>query len=244
MKHYSLIFILLILGLVSCEEYENSAEPSRITYLPKIELTGASSVKLDCGATSFTDPGAKALAGSTEITLNKSIAGAYFGGTTINGPDLYDITYSAYNEDSIPAAAFRSVLWPVCNSANMATSIEGMYTSSVVRNGSTGAQYQNMGPILIKSLGNNKYQLSDAIGGYYDFGRGYGPHYAATGMIVTANNISTNSFTYGADIGVGDFGGNLKMTTFTVNPADKTIKFTTVWDVGYTFVVTLTQATF
>jgi len=36
-------------------------------------------------------------------------------------------------------------------------------------------------------------------------------------------------------------GGELEMLAFTVNAATKTIQFTTVWDAGYTFEVTLTH---
>ena len=90
-------------------------------------------------------------------------------------------------------------------------------------------------------MGNNVYQLSDAIGGYYDFGRGYGFHYAGTGMTVTANDIPGNDFTYGANIGVGAFGGDLAMTAFSVDAANRTINLTTEWSFGFTFEVELIQ---
>ena len=239
-----LIYIIPIFGLVmtSCDpsvEALGSDDKSAVTYLPLITLEGGN-VVLDCDATSYTDPGAVATAGGEEIELITKISGSYFGSSNVDGPDVYSVSYSAFNDDGIPASAFREVFWPVCN-GDLVTSIAGVYIASIVRNGSTGAQYQGVGPILIKDLGNGVYQISDAIGGYYNFGRGYGPGYAATGMTITANNIPANDFTHDDVIGVGAFGGNLEMTAFSVNAATRTIKFTTDWDAGYVFVVTLTQ---
>jgi len=239
-----LIYIIPILGLVltSCDpsvEALGDDYKSKVTYLPLITLEGGD-VELDCGATSYTDPGAVATAGGSEIELITNVSGSYFGSSTIDGPDVYSVSYSAFNDDGIPASAFREVYWPACN-GDLVTSIAGVYTSNIVRNGSTGPQYQGVGPILIRDLGNGVYQISDAIGGYYDFGRGYGPGYAATGMKITANNIAANDFTYDDVIGVGAFGGNLEMTAFAVDPATHTITFTTDWDSGYVFKVTLTQ---
>ena len=90
-------------------------------------------------------------------------------------------------------------------------------------------------------VGPNTYQLSDGIGGYYEYGREYGPTYAATGATVVANNIAANDFTIGDSFSAGDFGGVAEITAFEVNPITKTIKYTTVWDAGYTFEVTLKQ---
>jgi len=240
MKYNKLIMLFIGFALVSCEDYVNSAEESNVTYLPKIEVFGESEIVLDCDATEYVDEGAVATEGGNEIALETDITGYYFGNSAVDGSDLYEIAYSAYNQDGVPAAEFRSVLWPECN-GDLVTSIAGMYKADVVRNGSITPQYQEMGPIFIIDLGGGKYQLSDAIGGYYDFGRGYGYHYAATGMTVTANNIPGNDFTHDDVIVVGDFGGELVMTSFSVDAATKTIQFSTDWEFGYVFDVTLTQ---
>lgn len=245
MKNLKILYIFSILGLIltSCDpsvEAPGTENKSSLTYLPLITLNGDSSIELACDASSYTDPGAVATAGGQEIELFTNISGAYYGSSTVDGPDVYSISYSAYNADGIPATGFRSVFWPPCN-GDLVTSITGVYTADVVRNGSISAQYQGLEPILIKDLGNGVYQISDAIGGYYDFGRGYGPGYAATGMTITANNIPANDFTHTDVVGVGDFGGLLKMTAFSVHPATHTITFTTDWDQGYVFEVTLTQ---
>ena len=239
-----LIYIIPILGLVmtSCDpsvEAPGFDDTSEVTYLPLITLEGGD-VTLDCDATSYSDPGAVASAGGNDIELITNVSGAYYGSSSVDGPDVYSVSYSAYNDDGIPATAFREVYWAPCN-GDLVTSIAGAYTADIVRNGSTSPQYQGVGPILIKDLGNGVYQISDAIGGYYDFGRGYGPDYAATGMTITANDIPANDFTHDDVVGVGAFGDNAVMTAFSVNAATHTIKFTTDWDAGYVFEVTLTQ---
>lgn len=247
MKNYKILmytFAILGLFMTSCDTDDDSIEESSVTYLPKITLDGPTTQQLDCTTETYTDPGAIAEAGGSEIELNTSVSGIYFGGSTIDGPDKYSVTYSALNADEIPAAGFRTVIWPACNS-DLVTGIEGMYTASILRTASSGATVnytdEAFGPYWIIDLGGGVYQLSDAIGGFYEHGYGYGPAYAAKGFTITANDISSNDFTYDDVIGVGAFGGALEMDSFTVNPATKTIEFTTSWSFGYVFEVTLTQ---
>lgn len=237
-----LIYIIPIFGLVltSCDpsvEAPGFDYESEVTYLPLITLEGGD-VVLDCDATSYTDPGAVASAGGNEIELITKVSGTYYGGNTVDGPDIYSVSYIAYNSDSIPATAFREVYWPPCN-GDFVTSIAGEYTSSLTR--TPGYSTTDLGPILIRDMGDGVFAISDAIGGWYEHEYGYGPDYAATGMTVTANDIAANDFTYDDVIGVGAFGGALEMTSFSVDPATKTISFTTVWSFGYEFKITLTQ---
>ncbi|MEZ4910348.1 MAG: DUF5012 domain-containing protein [Saprospiraceae bacterium] len=236
MKYLSFVLLCSLFIFSSCEE--DGSEPSIETFLPKLVMSGESDVNLNCSTTSYSDPGVVATENGQNVDLIVNTAGRYFGSSIINTADIYDISYTAYNKDSIPGTAFRTVFLPPCN-GDMVSSIEGVYTSTIVRNGSTSAQYTNLKYILIKKVGDNSYQLSDAIGGYYDFGRQYGPHYAATNMVVTNNGGA-----YSSDdiIPVGDFEGNLSLTDFTVDSASKTIKFTTDWDAGFVFEVTLQQA--
>lgn len=222
----------------SCEKTD--IEESVITYLPKIDVIGSSDIQLACDATSYTDAGVTATEGGQTVPVSTTITGSYFGSSVVDGPDQYVINYAATNVDGIPGAAMRSILWPACN-GDLVTSIAGMYKATVVRNGVVSPQYTDLQYIFIRDMGNNVYQLSDAIGGYYDFGRGYGYHYAALGMQVTANNIPGNNFTHDQSVAVGDFGGVLTMTNFSVDPATRTITFTTDWDQGFVFEVTLTQ---
>ncbi len=238
---FALSLSLFMVSIMGCEEFENSATPSQETFLPKLTMFGPANIDLDCTATSYADEGLLAEEQGTSIPVTTTITGSYFGSSTVSGPDVYSIFYSATNKDGIPGAAERTVFWPAC-SGDFNTSIAGVYKANVVRNGVVSAQYQNLGPIIIKDLGNGNFQLSDAIGGYYDFGRRFGYHYASTGFIVKALNIPGNSFDVANQtVAVGDFGGELVMTAFSINAANRTIEFTTDWSFGFVFQVTLTQ---
>ncbi|KJD31004.1 hypothetical protein PK35_16900 [Tamlana nanhaiensis] len=244
MKNYKLIlFAFSILGLIttSCNpsvEAPGAEDQSEVTFLPKIILEGDTSIELDCDASSYSDPGAVAEVAGQEIELNTAVAGTYYGGSSVDGVDIYSVSYSAFNDDGIPATAFRKITWPPC-SGDFVTSIAGVYTCAMTR--TPGYSTEDIGPILIKDLGDNVFAISDAIGGWYEHEYGYGPDYAALGMTVTANNIATNDFTYDDVIGVGAFGGSLNMTSFSVDPATKTITYSVSWTFGYVWDIVLTQ---
>jgi hypothetical protein len=236
-----LLYIIPILGLgmTSCEPSvlaPGSDDSSEVTFLPLISLEGGD-VELACDATSYTDPGATASAGGSEIELFTSISGTYFGGSTVDGADIYSVSYSAFNADDIPATGFREVYWPPCQ-GDFVTSIAGVYTCAMTR--TPGYATTDIGPILIKDLGSGVFAISDAIGGWYEHEYGYGPAYAATGMTVTANDIAGNDFTHTDVIGVGAFGGALSMTSFSVDPATQTISYVVEWSFGYVWEITLT----
>jgi hypothetical protein len=243
MKNFKLILLTFsIIGLMitSCDpsvDAPGTDNESVATFLPLITLTGGD-VVLACDTASYSDPGAVASAGGSEIELFTSISGAYYGNSTVNGPDVYSVSYSAFNTDDIPATNFREVVWPPCT-GDFVTSIAGVYTCSMTR--TPGYSTSGIGPIFIKDLGNGVYGISDAIGGWYEHEYGYGPAYAATGMTVTANNIASNDFTHTDVIGVGAFGGSANITSFSVNPGTRTIAMTVEWSFGYVWEITLTQ---
>ena len=246
MKNFKLLYIFSILGLflTSCDPSVTSpgaSDESAVTFLPLITLEG-SDVVLDCDATSYSDPGAVASAGGVEIDLETSVSGKYFGGTSVtDGPDVYLVSYSAFNDDGIPATENRVVLYPECN-GDLVTSIAGMYTASVSRDGSSPTGYQDNGPFIIKDLGDDRYAISDAQGGWYEYGRGLGVTYATLGMVLKANNIAANDFTSEGTVSTGTFGGTNTFTSLTVDPVAKTLTLRVNWDAGpYTFVTVFTQ---
>lgn len=253
MRQY-IIMLFVLVAFASCEEITNSAEQSEITYLPVIEVNGESDIELPCDATGYEDEGAIATEEGEPIELETSVTGQYFGGSLVDGewvysdnpavdsPDVYEYLYSAQNIDGVPAAAFRHVTWPECN-GNLTSSIAGMYTSSLIRNlsdGTPAGTYTDVGPIIIKDLGNDVYQISDALGGWYAFGRAFGYTGAAPGMTITANNIATNDFTFGEPVYDQTFHGLATMTDLTVNAGTGTLVFKVDWDLGYEFIYTLT----
>lgn len=232
---------MLFLGatVVSCSETD--VEESTVTFLPKLTVTGASDVVLDCATTSFTDPGIKAEEGGQEIAVVTNVQASYFGDNVIDSPDLYNINYSAENVDGIPGSAFRTVLIPPCN-GDLVSSLEGIYTCTVARNGVIpSAAYENVEYIMVIEISPGVYQLSDAMGGWYEFGRGLGTAYGSPGMTVQANDIPANDFTFPNTVICNTFDGVVEMTDFVVDPANRQIVYTTYWEYGFEFVATMTQ---
>lgn len=225
MNKLNYIFILFIASLTfaSCgDNFDNSAEPSDVTFLPAINLEGASSVILDCNETSFTDPGGAANEGGSPIDISSGLAGDYFGSTEVNAPDIYTITYAALNKDGIPASAFRQVVLPPCN-GDFVTSIAGLYSSSIVRIG--GEAYDDRTFVVIRETSTpGTFEISDAFGGFYDLGRGFGAQCAAVGATIKMNAANDFDVTTGS---VFCFGPEfvITMENFSADAATKTISF-------------------
>jgi len=237
MKIYKLTYLIFCaLALVSCDKYEDP-EASRITYLPKIVLNGPDSETLECTATSYEDPGATASISGQPVDVTATVIPLYFDSDVINTPDFYVISYSAYNTDSIPGAATRSVFLPPCN-GDLVTDISGVYTATVTENGVGGDAFTDMAYILIKKTGDNTFAISDALAGWYDIGQAYGSDYATKGMVITANDIAAGDFTSNT---VDFFGAGITLTSMSTDPSSHTIHLVTFWDFGYEYDIVMTQ---
>jgi hypothetical protein len=239
-----LLLISLLLGSLftfsGCDDDPDVADISRVTFFPTFAYEGGDLSIVKCGS-SYVLPPVTATENGVDLPVTTVTTGLFSGASSfdINVADKYVFTSLATNADGFNGSVVRTV-WVVCT-GDLVTSLEGLYKSTVVRNGATGPQYTNMEYVLIRKVGPDQYELSDAIGGYYDIGRAYGDAYRAAGMVITANNIPANNFSFSGPIGVGAFGGSLEMTGMTVDPATKTITFTSDWDAGFSFAVTLTQ---
>lgn len=238
-----ILLSLLAVCFVGCKDDTESI--SRVTNYPDFTMNGDAFIIHQLGD-AFTDPGVTATEAGSEIDVTSSSMGTYTGGALdVNTSDEYHITYSATNKDGFAGTVGRTVV--VANNGDLTSSLEGLYTSTVVRNGSAGPQYTDMSYIIIWKNTDGTYELSDGIGGYYNMGRGYGPNYIAPGMVVTANDIATNDFSI-ADFGVKTFGGDCTTSGFTVDAGAKTINFISQWitpgGTEYNFDVTLTQVAF
>ncbi len=236
-------FFGALLTIASCNNEPSVSDISRITYFPTFAYEGGNSALIPCSS-DFEIPPVTATEGGSALTVSVEVEGIQGSvpSVDINKPDIYVETSSAVNADGFAGIVVRN-FWVACT-GDMVTSIEGLYSSTVVRNGAVNPQYFDMEYILIRKKPGgaaNEYELSDAIGGYYDIGRAYGAGYRATNMIVTANDIPGNSFSFSAPVPVGAFGGALTMQSFSVDSATKTINFVSDWDSGFNFVVTLTQ---
>jgi len=217
---------------------------STVTYFPIFTILGPNPYFVPVG-TPYTDPGAIAKAGQTVIPHTSSGAGKYRGATTVDTSksDEYSVTYSATNSDGFEGTGSRKVI--VWKNGDLVTSIEGLYTCTISRNGAIpSAAYRNIKYMYIWKNTDGTYQISDACGGWYEYGRGLGVGYITPGGKINAVDIPTNSFTFPGTLTNSGFGGVQKITDLTVNAATKTVVLTSSWLVSgtsYIFVATMTQ---
>jgi len=239
MKKVILSLVFICAFLVSCES-DTTGNVSKVTNYPQFTLNGDAIIYVQKGD-EFIDPGVIVTEGGVEIPYTTSVSGDYRGGTTLDTDivDVYQIVYSAVNQDGFSGSISRTVI--VYEDSDLITSISGLYKSTVVRNGVVSAQYANLKYVLVWKNTDGTYEMSDGIGGYYAIGRGYGTGYAARPVIITANDIATNNFAPIPSFGVGAFGGTATMSGLTANPATNKLSFSTTWDAGYTFVVSMTK---
>lgn len=246
----------IILGIIaplfalSCSN-ENEIS-SAVTVYPVITLSGESPYFLNVGDT-YEEPGAIATIGENEVPLTTRFVGRYRNNTfttlDTNVADFYNVQYTATNEDGFSATSVRQVI--VAETGDLVNSIEGLYTSTVYRNGTQGAPasaYTDIEYILIWKNSDGSYGISDAFGGWYLFGRAIADSETPGGKIV-ANNIPSNDFSFPATMTNRYFGGTSRITGVTVNPTDKSIDVTTTWATAapvtnYTFTFHLKQVQF
>ncbi|MBK9632420.1 MAG: DUF5011 domain-containing protein [Saprospiraceae bacterium] len=150
MKNYLsnilMVFSLILVSLSSCELEDTTADVSRITYYPILTLKGAQWNTIDQGG-SFTDPGATAKEGDTEINVK-------VGGDVVdtNTPGVYTITYTALNKDGYSATEYRYV-------AVIAPNVKGLDMS-----GSSKRNAGALGVSTVTKISDNFYK-SDNVGG-------------------------------------------------------------------------------
>ena len=223
-----LYLICAVMVATSCQDADDIAPLSRVTYFPDFILEGEAQYDIACGE-SFTLPGARVEEEGTEISFETEISGLFFNktdGTKINMevPDIYTVQYSAINKDGFPGSANRIVDINPCN-GDFVSSIEGEYISTVIRGGSFDPRYENLGPIYIADFGDGTFGISNAIGGYYDYGRGFGSGYTAYGAVIRANDIANNDFAAETIAVFPIWGNTVEITDFKVDPSTKTITY-------------------
>jgi len=246
MKNINRLFVLSLLvgiGFIfsNCNNEPEVSNVSRITYFPDFKFEGSDFTLLPCNS-DYTIPPVTAFENGIEIPVTTTVEGILGPVPTIDltKADNYIETSSAVNQDGYAGQVVRNY-WVACT-GDLTSSIEGLYVSDVVRNAAVNPQYFGMKYVLIRKVGDNQFEISDAIGGYYDIGRLYGPTYRATGVVITANDIPGNSFTFSGPVGVGAFGGSVEIKSMEVDATAKTIHFISDWYTsGYVFDVTLTQ---
>lgn len=242
---YLLILPIMLLALSSCSSDSDTLGVSDVTNYPILEVQGGDPILVHEG-TAFTDPGVIATEGGVEIDYTTDASGDYRGNAfDVNKSDRYTFTYEATNSDGFSATAQRKVY--VYKTGDFVNSLEGLYISTVKRNGSLMSASQgssvNMKYVIIWKNTDGSYEVSDAVGGWYELGRNYGIAYASRGMKFTINSIASNSYTFTNPSGVGSFGGTITVQSMTATPATKTLVINTKWlaPTLYNFQITLTQ---
>ena len=240
------IFTLILIGLLfmACST-DDTANVSSITYFPIITLKGANPQVVTPLGTPYADPGATATENGAAIPFTSTATGKYRGTTTLdtNKMDEYTQTYTAVNKDGFSAAKERKVI--VYQNGNLTTSIEGLYTSTVKRNGAFMSASQgssvNMKYVYIWKNANGTFQVSDAFGGWYNLGRNIAGSFTPGGLFsasfVPTGNTLTNPY----------FGGTAVIKSLSVDPVTKTLVMVTEWQADaatlYVFESILVQTT-
>ena len=237
----SFLFGLLFM-FSGCDNEPEVSGISRITYFPEFVYEGPRSYVIPCSS-DFQVPPVTATEGGNPLPIVTSVLGLLgpVPAVDITKPDYYVETTSAVNQDGFAGEVVRT-FWVACT-GDLVNSLEGLYTSTITRT-SSAVTYTDKQYILIRKVGDNTYELSNADGGWYELGRNLGPGYRSAGATVTAVNIATNTFTFGPPVEVGGFGGPIVLTSMTVDAAAKKIVFTSDWaapGTNYTFTATLTQ---
>jgi hypothetical protein len=245
MKKIIIALFITSMFFTACNTPVDSANVSSVTYFPIFTILGPNPYFVALG-TPYTEPGAVAKAGATVIPYTTAAIGKYRGSSTLDTSkvDEYSVSYSAKNSDGFIGSGSRKVI--VYKNGDLITSIEGIYTCTVSRNGVTpGNSYIDVKYLYIWKNTDGTYQISDAFGGWYEYGRGLGAGYVTAGGTISAVNIATNTFTYpGNPLTNAGFAGVAKITDLTVNAATKTLALTCSWVISgttYLFVSTLKQ---
>ncbi|MBO9612202.1 MAG: DUF5011 domain-containing protein [Dyadobacter sp.] len=173
---------LTLFAAFSCEEDKVTEGISSITYYPVITLKGEQWNQVAVGGT-FTDPGATAKEGDTEIQVKVS------GTVDTKTPGIYVLTYDAVNKDGYSSTEYRYI---GVISAAATADITGSYQRNAGANGVSkvtkvsGNLYKadNVGGVAVPSPG-------DAVLFYYfDKGKIGVPYQLTPGNAFECTNAS------------------------------------------------------
>jgi hypothetical protein len=236
MKNYinyikSAFFLGLLLTMASCDTEPSVSDVSRITYFPDFAYEGPAESLIPCNS-DYEIPPVTASEQGVDLPVATEVLGLLGSvpAVDITKADYYVETSSALNADGFSGSVTRE-FWVACT-GDLVTSIEGLYTCTVFRNGTNSPQYENMKYILIRKIGTDQYEISNADFGWYEYGRNLGRNYASPGATITAVDIPSNTFTFGPPVEVNTFGGPCQLTGLTVDPDTKTVVGTSDWRNG------------
>lgn len=174
MKKIIIIFTIALSStfFVACDN-ESTDEVSEITFFPEVELLGDPIMIVEHNTT-FDDP-----------EINATIQGSpvpyqVVGSVDTSTPGIYNLNYTVTNDDGFSAGASRIVFVYENNGT-----VAGFWR------GSTPQSSDN--PVLISSTSDpNVFNISDILGGNYEFGRGYGIAYRTPSTITISGTAVTS----------------------------------------------------
>jgi len=211
--------ILMTLAFVafvftSCEK--ESLGVSRVTTYATMELNGPEELFWPLNSP-FVDPGCKAFEGTTDISGNIEV----ISNVNATKGGKYSITYKVKNSDGFYAQTSRTVYV-----YEPSAPLNGYYQSRIRRN--NNGTIANRGPftILVFGVGNDRYWIEDLLGGWYNYGSGYGPAYAGPG-IIKLNSDNTFEIVSAEPLAWGYPCILTKNTVSTYDPSTKTIVLNT-----------------
>ena len=184
---YAIALLMSSVAFTSCNDDNDQLTDSRITYYVVLEMQGDDFVVVPKGSV-YEDAGCKAtLAGedaSSRLVVNNEV--------DVNTVGLYEVTYSAVNDDGFAISESRQVL---VYDPEAKVDLSGEYTTDMeksvyLNNGKTFADraeyYGNTSSvdgIIFEEFLPGIFEVNEMFGGWYWQIRGYGEGYAMTAMV-------------------------------------------------------------
>ncbi len=202
MKKYILISAIALASIatVSCDK--DTEGLTQITYYPDFTIVGPTNYVAEAGVP-YVDPGCTATLDGVDVTDQIVIT------TSMNlqdpQPGLYTVTYTVVNADNIANSVSRNVI--VADADDKAS---GFYTVGTDSNRNYGGTVYYYGgyPMYVVGDGEGNYEVSDLLGGFYQYFYGYGSSYVVEGSI-SIDSAGDISLDYGYCPGWGDYADSL-----------------------------------
>jgi hypothetical protein len=196
LKYLSLFFVGLTVLFSGCEKSTSTEDISSITHFVTFELEEGEVVIIEKGE-EYVEPGYIALEGETDVTTSVQVSGEV--GESLG---VYEITYSAVNEDGYPSSLTRQVI--VYDPTSPEDDISGEYIAEVVRTEADGTNPRpRTNSLAISQVTQGIFYVEGFLGNYYSIGSEYGSSYRMDGYIAL-NSDYTISLLYSHIIGWGD----------------------------------------
>lgn len=168
--------------LASCGEKEESR--TWVTAYPVLTMEGESVYYMDKNE-DFTDPGCVAILDGEDVSDQISVQ----SNLDLSKSGKYTINYTIVNADGFSASASRTIY--VFDPADSFTGIYEVKPGSHRISGGARSDYSGF-PVLIYGNASDGYTVTDLLGGFYEYLRGYGPAYAMTGMVSLGSDGNLN----------------------------------------------------